>query len=99
MVSVHDDHKSNLGLAALVLVPMLCCALAPVLIGLGFAGTVGAVGAFLGTAWPAVIAVALVSAGGVAWVIARRRRAKRNAADDCCIPSNTNPDENGETAS
>lgn len=91
VVSVQKDDKRGLGLAALVLVPVLCCAVAPLLIGIGFAGTVGAVGAFLGTAWPALVAVALVAAGGVVWVSVRRRRAARSSSDDCCAP-NTSPD-------
>lgn len=80
-----------IGLAALgiVLLPVLCCGV-PLLIGIGAAGALGAIGSVLGNPWVIFASVVLV-AGLLMWALPRRRTAGSQPKDDCCAPQSPAP--------
>ena len=78
-------------LAALGIVslPVLCCGV-PLLIGIGAAGALGAIGSVLGNPW--VISAAVVLVAGVLMLALRgRRTAGSQPKDDCCAPPSPAP--------
>ena len=73
----------------IVLLPMLCCGV-PLLIGVGAAGALGAIGTVLGNPWVISAAVVLV-AGLLMWTLRGRRTAGSQPKDDCCAPQSPTP--------
>ncbi len=73
----------------IVLLPLLCCGV-PLLIGVGAAGALGAIGSVLGNPWVSFAAVVLV-AGLLMWALRGRRTAGSQPKDDCCAPQSPAP--------
>ena len=68
----------------IVWLPLLCCGL-PLLLGVGAAGALGAIGTALDSPWVISAAVVLV-AGVLMWALRGRRTAGSQPKDDCCAP-------------
>ncbi|TAM71632.1 MAG: hypothetical protein EPN48_00760 [Microbacteriaceae bacterium] len=79
-----------LGTIGILLLPVVCCG-APLLIGAGAAGVLGAVGSVMGNPW--VIAVAIAAVVGLLVVFLRRRTQRGRQLDACCAPRKTAADQ------
>lgn len=85
-----DKHRPRRTLATIgvVLLPVLCCALLPLLIT---AGVLGAVGSVLGNPWVIGAAVSLL-VGVVGWRV-WRHAGTATRSDGCCPPEPPGPDQ------